>query len=278
MGVIKYQKINRLEQDLPEGLLVDAAWMERKGYYGSLRKKYLAAGWLEKSARGVYRRPRGTLSWEQVVISLQTLLHIPVSVGGSSALELQGYAHYLSQSPQIIHLYSDEKLPGWISKLFVSQYFKFHNRTRFLPKVEHPKEQLCLFPEPTDESELTLPGALRVTRWGHWKWPLVISTPERAILEMLDELPDHETFHQIDMLMEGLVNLSPRRMQPLLEQANSVKVKRLFFYFADRHHHRWLDHIDRANIDLGKGKRMLAKGGKLDPKYQITVPHEPGGA
>ncbi len=272
MGANKYTKINQLEKDLPEGLLVDAAWMERKGYYGSLRKKYLAAGWLEKSARGVYRRPRGILSWEQVVISLQTLLDTPVSVGGRSALELQGYAHYLSQSPQIIHLYSDEKLPGWIANLSVSQYLKFHNRARFLPKVERPKETLCLFPEPLDESEPILPGDLRVTRWGQWKWPLIISTPERAILEILDELPDRETFHQVDMLMEGLVNLSPRRMQPLLEQAKSVKVKRLFFYFADRHHHRWLDRIDRMNIDLGKGKRMLVKGGKLDPKYQITVP------
>ena len=37
---------------------------------------------------------------------------------------------------------------------------------------------------------------------------------------------------------------------------------------------QWLDRIDRAKIDLGKGKRMIAKGGKLDPKYQITVPEE----
>jgi len=25
-------------------------------------------------------------------------------------------------------------------------------------------------------------------------------------------------------------------------------------------------------IDLGKGKRMLVRGGKFDPKYNITVP------
>ena len=109
-------------------------------------------------------------------------------------------------------------------------------------------------------------------RWGQWDWPLVISTPERAILELIDELPNRETFHLVDVMMEGLVNISPRRMQQLLEEATSIKVKRLFFFFADRHHHRWLGHIMRDNIDLGKGKRMLVKGGKLDPKYQITVP------
>ena len=32
--------------------------------------------------------------------------------------------------------------------------------------------------------------------------------------------------------------------------------------------------LDRDGIDLGKGKRMLVRGGKLDPKYQITVPED----
>jgi hypothetical protein len=56
-----------------------------------------------------------------------------------------------------------------------------------------------------------------------------------------------------------------------------VKVKRLFFYFADRHHHAWLKRLDKSAIDLGTGKRMLVKGGKLDPTYQITVPEDPDG-
>ena len=46
--------------------------------------------------------------------------------------------------------------------------------------------------------------------WGPSNWPLALSSPERAILELLDELPRHESFHQADVLMEGLANLSPR--------------------------------------------------------------------
>jgi putative hydrolase len=34
-----------------------------------------------------------------------------------------------------------------------------------------------------------------------------MSSPERAILELLDEVPQRETFHQADVLMEGLRNL-----------------------------------------------------------------------
>lgn len=88
---------------------------------------------------------------------------------------------------------------------------------------------------------------------------------------MLDDVPDQVTFHLADVTMEGLVNISPRRMQGLLEDTKSVKVKRLFFFFADRHKHRWLEQIERNSINLGSGKRMLVKGGRYDPTYQITV-------
>ena len=272
MSVQKVNKLNRLERALPEGLLVDAQWLEKRGYYRSLRSQYVASGWLEQPARGVFRRPRGTVSWEQAVISLQALLEFPVSIGGRTALELQGYAHYLSQSQENVHLYSDKKLPAWISKLVIDQSFVFHNRLRLLPKVDIFPNVLSLSETSQPKNESILDGALRVTHWGQWKWPFVISTPERAILELLDELPKNETFHLADVTMEGLVNLSPRRIQTLLEKTKSVKVKRLFFFFADRHQHRWLHHINREKIDLGKGKRMLVKGGKFDSKYQITVP------
>jgi hypothetical protein len=54
----------------------------------------------------------------------------------------------------------------------------------------------------------------------------------------------------------------------------SVKVKRLFFWFAERHQHAWLKQIDKSKVNLGTGKRMLVKGGKLDTKYLITMPDD----
>lgn len=272
MSIQNRDKLNRLGRALPEGLLVDAAWLERHGYYRSLRSQYVAAGWLEQPARGVFRRPRGSVGWEQVVISLQTLLEFPISVGGRTALELQGYAHYLSQSHNSIHLYSDKKLPTWVSRLNLESPFVIHNRRRFLSEMDCSQNIHLLSQMSSAENEILLQCALRVTRWGQWAWPLVLSAPERAILELLDELPQNESFHLVDVTMEGLVNISPRRMQWLLEQTSSIKVKRLFFFFADRYQHGWLKHINREKVNLGKGKRMLVNGGKLDPEYQITVP------
>jgi hypothetical protein len=266
------RKLNRLHQQLPEGLLVDAGWLEAHGYSRSLRSQYVRAGWLEQPARSVYCRPSSELSWQQVVISLQALLDCPVSVGGRTALESQGYAHDLPTTQQTIQLYSEITLPGWLYKLPLSVRFVSHNRSRFLPKTGLPGSGVSLATDAGDAS--ALPGGLRVTHWGAWRWPLVMSTPERASLELLDELPYRETFHHVDNVMEGLVNLSPRRLQPLLEQATSIKVKRLFLFFADRHRHRWAAHLDRGRLNLGRGKRVLVKGGRLDPHYNITVPRD----
>jgi hypothetical protein len=219
-------KLNRLQQELPEGLLADAAWMEAHGYSSALRSQYVRAGWLDSPARRVYRRSRTPLTWQQVAVSLQTVLDLPLTVGGRTALEQQGYAHYLSTAMREVHLYGPTRPPTWLASLPL---------------------------------------------------PLRYSSKERAVLELLDELPEHESFHQADALMEGMSDLSPRRLQNLLEACASVKVKRLFFFFADRHRHAWRSRLDVSRVDLGSGKRVLAKGGKLDPRYNITVPSDLGG-
>ncbi|MCP5206044.1 MAG: type IV toxin-antitoxin system AbiEi family antitoxin [Hahellaceae bacterium] len=272
MNVQNRSKLNKLEQALPEGLLVDASWLERNGYSRALRSQYVSAGWLQCPTRSVFRRPRGKVSWEQVIISLQTLLGYSLSVGGRTALELQGYAHYVPQTQLKIHLYSDDKLPSWLLKLPLDQQLITHNRQRLISNATSIDTPLSL-DSPSVEGSV-LDGGFRITHWGQWKWPLVMSTPERAYIELLDALPQDETFHMADVIMEGLVNISPRRMQALLEKTKSIKVKRLFFFFADRHQHQWLTRIGRDHIDLGSGKRMLVRGGKLDPVYQITVPQD----
>jgi Transcriptional regulator, AbiEi antitoxin, Type IV TA system/Transcriptional regulator, AbiEi antitoxin N-terminal domain len=273
----KDTKLKWLEHNLPDGLHVDASWLARQGYSTSLRSQYVAAGWLEHPARGVYRRPGRALTWEQAVISLQMLLKRPFAVGGRTALELQGYGHYLRQDAKEVHLYGPEHPPGWLKELRLDTSFVYHNSRRLFGD-EAALRASSDFNGHSEENggdrlAVTEHG-LTVLRSGPWDWPLLISSPERAILELLDELPNRESFHQADMLMEGLTNLSPRRLQELLERCHSVKVKRLFFFFADRHQHAWQKHLDKQAINLGKGVRLLAKGGKFNSAYQITVPEE----
>lgn len=270
--------LNRLERELPEGLLADSAWFKRNGYSRQLQNHYVSAGWLEQTARGVFRRPRGTLNWQQAVISLQTiLLDDPHIVGGRTALELQGYAHYLPQKRTIVHLYGPRPLPGWLAKLPLKVTFVHHNSRKLFKNdpitYGISSVQLNILTNVSLGND-PLQRGLTFQPWGQWDWPLTLSMPERAILELLDELPRHESFHQADKLMEGLSNLSPRRLQKLLVDCQSIKTKRLFFFFADRHKHAWLKLLNKDKVDLGTGNRMLVKGGTLDRTYQITVPED----
>jgi hypothetical protein len=280
----KENKLNWIQQYLPEGLPVNSGWLEQEGYSRSLRSKYVAHGWLEQVAHGVYRRPPAKLSasgpgqslrWEQVIISLQTLLDCPYTVGGRTALELQGLAHYLSASgPREVHLYGKEAKPGWVSRLKLETQFVFHNAEKLFRNFAAPTNWPTRGAPQSERERNLIDGSLVQQRWGHWDWPLILSSPERAILEMLAEVPQRETFHQADVLMEGLVNLRPARVHTLLVDCRSVKVKRLFLWFAERHHHAWLSKLDREGIDLGHGKRALAPGGRLDSKFNITVPED----
>jgi hypothetical protein len=264
-------KLNQLQQ-LPEGFLADAAWLERHGYSSSLRSQYVKAGWLHQPARRVYRRASGPLTWEQAVTSLQVLLDYPLTVGGRNALEAQGYAHYLSSDVRTVHLYGPKRPPTWLDELPLDVKFEWHNSRRLFPNELVPERDTGASENSVEGRPRLVPGGFMVQNGGQVSWPVRYSSPERAILEMLDELPDRESFYQADTLMGQVTNLRPGPLQTLLETCKSVKVKRLFFYFADRHRHAWLAKLDRSTIDLGAGKRALVKGGKLDPRYQITVP------
>jgi hypothetical protein len=255
--------------------VVDSAWLRKRGYSRQLLSHYVGSGWLEQPARGVYRRPRGKPNWQQVVVSLQTLLETPLVVGGRTALELQGFAHYLSREVKEVHLYGPKPPPGWLMKLKLDARFVYHNGRKLFGNDPTTRELSSLgrgLNKGAGTHNDSAHSSLTVQPWGQWDWPLTLSTPERALFELLDELPDRESFHQVDMLMEGLSNLSPRRLQKLLVDCRNVKVKRLFFFFADRHKHSWLKRLDKNVVDFGAGKRMLVKKGKLNKVYQITVP------
>ena len=49
--------------------------------------------------------------------SLQKVLDLPLTVGGRSALEDQGYAHYLSTAAREIHLYGPKRPATWLASL-----------------------------------------------------------------------------------------------------------------------------------------------------------------
>ena len=107
-----------------------------------------------------------------------------------------------------------------------------------------------------------------------WRWPIRASSPERAILEALDGLRGEAGFDRLDKIFGSLTTLPPKQLTVLVAACRSVKVRRLFFVFADRHRHAWRKQLDASKVDFGSGPRALVEGGRIHPDYRIYVPHD----
>ncbi len=262
----EHEKLKSLLEAVPTGFLVDSAWLEHHGIGRRSSYAYVQRGWLERLGRGVFRRPAPgsattkTLDWKTCLLSLQHIMHYPVHVGGATALGLQGYAHYLSLGDKSTVWLYGSKIPNWLEKLPLNAEL----RTRSVSLFSDPELGVNDARKNLNETASSLP----------WDWKLVMSSPERAIFEALDELPDQESFHNLDMVFESLTTLRPRTLSALLRSCKKIKVKRLFFVFADRHDHAWRKRLDPEEFDLGSGDRTLVKGGKIHPRYRIMVPEE----
>ena len=247
---------------LPYGMLATKKWLAERGLSAHAIDNAVKTETLLLLATGVYSQYSRSLSWEGLVASMQRMdvndsHNIPsVIVGGLSALSLSGLSQYLSLgiTPHI-HLYTQGKLPSWLKRLSLPIECEGHSTNTIWPE--------WLVKDKT---------FIRQHEWEAELPPVYFSCPEKALLELLTDLPESVTFEHADELMQGLVNLSPRKLDTLLKACKSVKVKRLFFWLAKRQAYPWFNKLNVENYDLGSGKRVVAKGGKLDTDYLITVP------
>lgn len=265
----------------PPGLLLSASWLQEQGYPSNLLAYYVSAGKLESAARGVYRTPGTPLKWQSVVATLQLNEGSWSHVGGRTAIVQRGLGHYArTREAETIQLFGPETLPSWVNKLGLPERFEQRRDAAFkdLRVCRDEKGTLHQFGKnegPISSEKLPDLGLVEV-KWGTFDWPLIFSTEERAILELLQNVPERESIHEAYVLLQGLVNLRPRRVSALLRACQNIKAKRLFLALAERAGHAWFRHLDLDGVELGSGKRSLFPGGKLDPKYHITLPADLG--
>ena len=264
MNHVKTLKLKPLLDTVPPGFMVDARWLRGRDIDPKSIHDYVARGWLERVIRGVYRRPLPQSvqatgkSWEVALLSLQRLMGYNVYLGGESALNFAGHVHYLPLGESSrVYLYGDT--PSWLARLPAQERIVV-------------RQEMLFGGDPVGVVDTDFEANLDGWAVDVWRWPVRASSPERAILEALNELPGKASFEHIDRIFEGLVSLRPNLLMGLLTVCRSVKVRRLFFVFADRHEHRWRKYLDAARIDFGSGPRALVDCGKFHPIYRISVP------
>ena len=263
MNVTKYSKLQTLVNEVPQGCIIDADWFDRVGIGRRNARAYVDSGWLERIAHGVYRRPYPNSSpefavqWDTVLRSLHWLMGYSGHIGGDSALSHHGFNHDMRFRTTAVFVYG-QPLPSWIDRIPCGT--EFHRRAPTL--FEGPRDLGLTCDSPRGDTVPT-------------RWPLWYSTPQRALLEALAEVPQMVDFYRIDKAVGSMYWLRGDQFNELLQACKSYKVRRLFCVFAERHDHGWWSKIDVDNLDLGRGERSLVRwGGKRHPRFKITIPAE----
>ncbi|MDR3252374.1 MAG: type IV toxin-antitoxin system AbiEi family antitoxin [Tannerella sp.] len=249
---IKKTKINQLIQKLPRGLVLLSPWLVSEGYSYELQQRYRTSGWLKSIGKGAMVKSGDSLVLAGAVAALQTQAGVNIHVGGQSALERLGLAHYLQVNAQETTSFLDGKSlpPLWFT----------NNKW---------ETEIKLFRVSLFRNE-----AVGLTDYRDGELTMKISGAARAMLECLYLCPKQFPITEAYELMEGLSTLRPIQAQSVLEQCKSVKAKRLFLYFAEKSGHSWFKYIDSKQIDLGKGDRGLVNDGAYVAKYQLVLPKE----
>ena len=215
MALATHKNLIKSVQNLPRGAPVGREALEKLGVSSALASHYVKTGWLARLGRGVFKFPGDELKREPTLKFLAS--RIPgLHVGGKTALAWRGVVHNVVVREQII-LCSEEyvRLPEWFTKQFPSRLVARKLFNRGLPK----NIGLGTLPESPDG-------------------PLV-SEPERALLEMLNDVGVGQEIAEARNIMEGLGSLRMDALGPLLRHCLRVKVVRLCVQWASELHLGW---------------------------------------
>lgn len=91
----KGTKINRLLKQWPSGTVAVMRWLEKQGVYQQLVHEYEKSAWIRRIGQGAYAKSGDKVEWPGGLCALQNQLGLNVYAGGKTALQLQGYAHFL---------------------------------------------------------------------------------------------------------------------------------------------------------------------------------------
>lgn len=244
-------KLNNLLQTWPNGSLMSVRRLKKLGFTDSHIQRYRNSGWLKQVAKGVYLKLDEPLTFEAALNMFQKQLELPLHLGGLSALEQHGLAHYVPMANNRNQKWlfnttgKQVRLPRWFEEHFADvTYISKH-----------------LFKTNCGLMELTINGI-----------PLIISTPERAILETLSVVGKHISYEHASQLTENLQLLRSTQLNELLLSNNSKINLKLFLHLADYHQLPCFKKIEVNTLDLGKGISIVDKNGSFDEKYNIVVP------
>lgn len=235
MATTSASKLNTLYTRLPAGAPITSAQLAELGISADLAVHYARSGWLKRLARGVYCRPGEALSLHPSLVVLERQIS-GLHVGGKTALEWYGVRHYVSQQAALqLFGWSAARLPEWFTRHFPSEY---HRKRLF---SEQPESMLAVAPFESRD------GAPQV------------SAPERALLEMLDEVGVRQPLQEAREIAEGTYSLRAEVLMDLLKRCTSVKTVRLCLHLGRELSLPWAAKLDATVLPKGSARAWISK-------------------
>ena len=237
MTTPKRNKLSALYTRLEPGTPLMSEDLAVLGISADLAVHYVRAGWLTRLARGVYCRPNDTLALGPCLVLLERRLE-GLHVGGKTALDWYGVRQYVAQQP-VLKLYGwrSGQLPDWFTDRFPAEY---HRKRLF------------------DEQ----PGKLRhVGAFEGASGAPQVSTPERALLEMLSDVGVRQPLQEARELVESSYSLRARVLQELLQHCTSVKTVRLCLQLGREGELPWAAKLDPTKLPTGSDRPWVSRSG-----------------
>ena len=220
---------------LPRGDPLTPELLAANGVDGK-QASYLARhGWLVRLGRGAYMLPGDPLTGEGCLAFLSSRV-AGLHVAGKTALAWRGVRHNLT-TVEVVELWGDASavIPRWLSARFQCHY------------------------QTTQIFDAALPQGLGLAPLPDGRPEVLVSTPERALLEMLSDLGKTQTWDETRNLVETVRNLREPLMAELVAHLTRIKVARLATQFAEEMSAPWLSVASLASKRLGGGARWTAK-------------------
>lgn len=201
MATEKRNKLNTLYTQVSAGTPLTSAKLAELGISSNLAGQYAKAGWLTRLSQGVYTRANDVLDVYRCLVVLQE--GVPgLHVGGKTALDWHGLRQYVSLKPTLqLYGWETASLPAWFTERFPAEY----RRKRLFREV--PGQMLHVQPHAGSDA--------------------LVSSPERALLEMLSEVGLRQPMQEAREIAGTTHHLRSTVLRQLLEHCASVKTVRL---------------------------------------------------
>lgn len=200
--------IKSLQTSEPRGAPISSDALKRHGVSSALAHDYVKSGWLERLGRGVFMFAGDRLERGPTLRFLEQRMP-GLHVASKTALAWNGFRQNVAHK-EVLILWGSKKaaLPPWFFERFPARYTSASLFDSQLPA----DFGLASPPESPDGPK--------------------VSSPERALLEMLSEVGVHQEIEEARGILESVRQIRSRQLEVLLKHCQMIKAIRLCVTWA----------------------------------------------